>query len=56
MTELASYLESKIARFKVPRYWEVRGDLPRTSSEKIAKSELERGRADWRVGTTDLKA
>lgn len=55
VTDLASYLESKIARFKVPRYWEVRSDLPRTSSEKIANSELERGRDDWRVATTDLK-
>lgn len=53
--ELASYLESKIARFKVPRYWELRDALPRTSSEKIAKSELERDRADWRAATTDLK-
>ncbi len=53
---LAFFLASKIARFKVPRYWELRTSLPHTPSEKIAKPQLERGRADWRTDTTDLKA
>jgi crotonobetaine/carnitine-CoA ligase len=50
--ELADHMTARIARFKVPRYWEFRRTLPRTPSERIAKHELERG-AD-RAATTDL--
>ena len=38
--ELHAFCLEHIARFKVPRYWEVRDDLPRTPSERIAKPEL----------------
>jgi crotonobetaine/carnitine-CoA ligase len=55
-TELASYLKDRLARFKVPRYWEFRDALPHTPSERIAKHELEGGRADFRDNTVDLKA
>jgi carnitine-CoA ligase len=51
--ELGAYCAGRIARFKVPRYWEVRDDLPRTPSERVAKPELIAGRtwdaerAEW---------
>ncbi len=54
--ELASYLDDRLARFKVPRYWEFRDGLPHTPSERIAKHELELGRADFTDNTVDLKA
>jgi crotonobetaine/carnitine-CoA ligase len=54
--ELASYLNDRLARFKVPRFWEFREMLPHTPSERIAKHELEEGRADFRDNTFDLKA
>ena len=38
--DLGPYCAERIARFKVPRFWEVRGDLPRTPSERVAKPEL----------------
>lgn len=41
--ELAPFCAERIARFKVPRYWEVRDDLPRTASERVAKPELVAG-------------
>jgi len=52
--DLAAHLAERLAAFKVPRYWELRDRLPRTPSEKIAKHELERGRAGFLVATTDL--
>jgi carnitine-CoA ligase len=54
--ELASYLAERLASFKVPRYWEFRDGLPHTPSERIAKHELEEGRADFKDNTVDLKA
>jgi len=42
--ELGAFCADRIARFKVPRYWEVRDDLPRTPSERVAKPELVAGR------------
>ena len=42
--ELGPFCTQRIARFKVPRYWEVRADLPRTPSERVAKPELVPGR------------
>jgi crotonobetaine/carnitine-CoA ligase len=38
--ELGPFCAEHIAGFKVPRYWEVRDDLPRTASERVAKPEL----------------
>ena len=43
--ELRPFCSERIARFKVPRYWEVRDDLPRTASERVAKPELIAGRS-----------
>jgi crotonobetaine/carnitine-CoA ligase len=52
---LAAFLDGKLARFKVPRFWEFRPSLPHTPSERVAKHELEKGRADHLVDTTDLR-
>ncbi|MEV2272722.1 acyl-CoA synthetase [Nonomuraea africana] len=40
--ELADFLRGRLAKYKIPRYFEVVDDLPRTSSGKIRKSELRR--------------
>ncbi|MFM8239305.1 MAG: GNAT family N-acetyltransferase, partial [Actinomycetota bacterium] len=40
VVELRAHCLERIARFKVPRYWEVRDDLPRTPSERVAKKEI----------------
>jgi carnitine-CoA ligase len=51
---LRAFLAARLARFKVPRYWEFRDDLPRTPSERIAKAQLERDRR-WTEGTYDAR-
>lgn len=38
--DLIEHSIENLAAFKVPRYWEVRSDLPRTPSERIAKHRL----------------
>ena len=38
--ELSEHCRERLARFKVPRYWEFRDDLPRTPSERVAKQHL----------------
>lgn len=53
--DLHGFLRERIAPFKVPRYWEIRGSLPHTASEKVAKHELEAGRASFLDGTADLR-
>lgn len=40
--ELHGYLSERLARFKVPRYWEFRDELPHTPSERVAKHLLGR--------------
>lgn len=52
---LAGFVAGKLARFKVPRYWEFRDSLPHTPSERVAKHELEKGRAGHLAGTVDLR-
>ena len=52
---LRTFLASKIASFKAPRYWEFREDLPRTPSERIAKHRLEEGGRSWRQATYDAR-
>ena len=39
-TVLAAFCAERLARFKVPRYWKYRDDLPRTPSERIRKEAL----------------
>ena len=41
---LAAHCAAHLAAFKVPRFWEVREDLPRTPSERVAKAEIVPGR------------
>jgi len=38
--QLAGFVEARLAKFKVPRYWEQRQELPRTPSERVAKHLL----------------
>ena len=38
--ELAEFVEKRLAKFKVPRYWEQRMQLPLTPSERVAKHLL----------------
>lgn len=38
--ELHAYLADRLACFKVPRYWEFRGALPHTPSERVAKHRV----------------
>ncbi len=40
LEEIAKFLLSRLARFKIPRYWEARDSLPLTPSERIAKHLL----------------
>ncbi len=37
---LAEYCRARLAAFKVPRYWQPAGDLPRTDSQRVAKARL----------------
>ena len=37
---LAAFCAERLARFKVPRYWQYRDDLPRTPSERVRKEAL----------------
>lgn len=37
---LAEYCRARLAAFKVPRFWQPAPDLPRTDSERVAKSRL----------------
>ena len=46
--DLRDHCAARIAGFKVPRYWEVRSDLPRTPSERVAKQQVVPGLA-WDV-------
>ncbi|MFM9134947.1 MAG: GNAT family N-acetyltransferase [bacterium] len=43
--DLRDHCAARIAAFKVPRYWEVRQDLPRTPSERVAKQQVVPGLA-----------
>ncbi|WP_412126560.1 AMP-binding protein [Streptomyces xinghaiensis] len=46
--ELLEFCRERLASFKVPRYWCVRPELPRTPSERVAKGELRADRgACW---------
>ncbi|SDS86234.1 AMP-binding protein [Actinoplanes derwentensis] len=38
--DLRDWCTERLARFKVPRYWEFRAELPMTSSERVAKNLL----------------
>jgi crotonobetaine/carnitine-CoA ligase len=41
--ELHAYAAARLAAFKVPRYWQVIGELPRTPTTRVAKHRLPAG-------------
>ena len=50
---LSAFCAERLARFKVPRYWRYRDDLPRTPSERIRKEALRDEHEDPRTGAWD---
>jgi crotonobetaine/carnitine-CoA ligase len=50
---IIDYAGSRLATFKVPRYLEFIDTMPRTTSFKVAKSELVAARDDHRIGSYD---
>jgi len=52
-TALAEFCGTKLAYFKVPRYWAYAESLPLTASERVAKGELRGSATDLRVGAYD---
>ncbi|MHA6250747.1 AMP-binding protein [Oceanobacillus sp. CAU 1775] len=51
--ELIAHCEQNLAAFKIPRYWEVKKDLPLTPSERVAKHLLIKEKADLRLDSYD---
>jgi acyl-CoA synthetase (AMP-forming)/AMP-acid ligase II len=39
--EIRAHLQQKIARYKIPKYFEIRDELPLSAAGKILKRELE---------------
>jgi fatty-acyl-CoA synthase len=39
--EIRKYLSERLARYKVPKFFEIRGSLPTSATGKILKRELE---------------
>jgi len=52
---IIEFTQSKLARFKVPRYIEYAADLPRTPSERIEKHKLIRAKEDLRLNSFDAE-
>ena len=50
---LSEFCAERLARFKVPRYWKYRHDLPRTPSERIRKEALREEHENPRIGAWD---
>lgn len=40
--EIHKYLDGKLARYKIPKYYEIRDSLPKSAAGKILKRELEK--------------
>ncbi|HIF99134.1 MAG TPA: hypothetical protein EYQ54_19300, partial [Myxococcales bacterium] len=51
--QVATHCESRLARFKIPRFVAYVGEFPRTPSNKIAKNKLVEGVDDLRSGSYD---
>lgn len=49
LAELRDHAAERLARFKVPRYWEIVADLPHTPTGRIAKHQLPRERTPVEV-------
>ena len=41
--DLRAYAAARLAAFKVPRYWQLIDELPRTPTARVAKHRLPRG-------------
>jgi carnitine-CoA ligase len=41
--ELRSFVAARLAAYKVPRYWQLIGELPRTPTARVAKHRLPAG-------------
>ena len=54
--EVVYWCAEHLAYFKVPRYWEVRDELPRTPSLRVRKDVLRREREDLIEGCYDREA
>ena len=54
--ELVWWCAENLAYFKVPRYWEVRPELPRTPSLRVRKDVLRQERDDLIAGCYDREA
>ena len=54
--ELVYWCAENLAYFKVPRYWEVRDELPRTPSLRVRKDVLRQEREDLIEGCFDREA
>jgi crotonobetaine/carnitine-CoA ligase len=52
---LAAHVATRLAPFKVPRYWTFRASLPHTPSERVAKPKLLEDPARWREDAIDVK-
>ena len=50
---LSAFCAERLARFKVPRFWTYRDNLPRTPSERIRKEALRDEHEDPRTGAWD---
>lgn len=53
--ELRAFAATRLAAFKVPRFWQLLDDLPRTPTQRIAKHRLPAGHSDeeWDAEATD---
>ena len=54
--ELVHWCADNLAYFKVPRYWEVRDELPRTPSLRVRKDVLRQEKEDLIEGCFDLES
>ena len=54
--ELVYWCAENLAYFKVPRYWEIREELPRTPSLRVRKDVLRQEREDLIEGCFDMEA
>ena len=53
--EIIAFAQSRLARFKVPRYIEYVTDLPRTPSERVEKHKLIKAKDDLRLDSYDAE-
>ena len=53
MQELRDFAREHLARFKVPRYYEVVDELPHTPTGRLAKHKLPLGRTPEEVDVDD---